>query len=145
MIEAIIVMGTDKINEIRSIREACYKDELYEMKANSNLEADKDAYHVIVYEDQIAVAVGRLIIEPEYMIDQILVLKNYRKRYYGDLIAKMLIDKGFNLGAKEITAIVPVSTLGFFKRIGFYELGEKIDSDFKKIGINKESIKKCKH
>lgn len=143
MIEAIIVHGLEKIKDVNVVREEI------DFKHNENVKIfqrdsyDEQALHVILYEDQVPTATGRLLCSNEYVIDKVYVKLNKRNKYYGDLVVKMLIDKAFNMGASEVFALVPVNGIGFFNSIGFSQLEE---SDLmQKMFITKDRIIKCKH
>jgi len=137
MIEAIIVNGKERKEEIINI----YKSD---NSLRNDFSFEESTYYVIVYEDQKAVATGSLITEQEYQIDNIFVLEDFRKKYYGDLVVKMLIDKGFKLGALEIITYTPKKTVLFFQKIGFYEK-DSYENELVKLGIQQNNIKKCRH
>ncbi|PKM51098.1 MAG: hypothetical protein CVV02_08080 [Firmicutes bacterium HGW-Firmicutes-7] len=145
MIEAIIVKGLEKVKDINVVREDIELMLADGVNFFENDSLDQTALHVIVYEEKQPVATGRLLnIElNNYVIDKICVKINKRRLYYGDLVVKMLIDKAFNIGAKEVVALVPNDGIGFFTRIGFSIVDE--NNSVKKLCITKDAVKKCKH
>lgn len=145
MIEAIYTKGSEKLEEIINIVKACESDFIDLNRTVNEKQYSNNTYNVIVYDDKKAVATGRLRTNPEYLIDQVIVLINYRKQYYGDLVVKMLLDKGFNLGADEILAFTPKKALKFFEKIGFYEIEHNINTELLTIGIKSSNLKKCIH
>lgn len=144
MVEAIFVKGTEKKKEIINIISSCNSERNDFILGQDNINFEESTYHVVVYENQKAVATGSLITTPEYYIENVSVLEDFRKKYFGDLVIKMLLDKGFNLGAKEIFIHAPKELVTFFKKIGFYEL-EEINEKWIKLGIQIKNLKKCKH
>lgn len=86
---------------------------------------DKEADHVVVYEENIAVATGRLIYKDgEYLIGRIGVLPEYRGKRYGDLVVRMLVDKAFRKGAFDVFVHAQLSAVDFYKKIGFKRFGD---------------------
>lgn len=141
MIEAIIVYGNEEINKVNNIREQIYEKNC----CTDNL--DEAAYHVIVFEKNEPIATGRLLTQDNYVVDKVCVIKDKRKKYFGDLVVKMLLDKAFKIGAIEVFAYVPTSIIGFFEKIGFC-ISEEINTlnkDMNKMKINKAAVKKCSH
>ncbi|PKM93813.1 MAG: hypothetical protein CVU84_12940 [Firmicutes bacterium HGW-Firmicutes-1] len=143
MIEAIVVKGLEKIEDIHVIRNEIHLTQEDSLKLFRVDSFDEKAIHVIVYEGQRVVATGRLLIFEEYIVDKVCVRIVDRKNHYGDLVVKMLIDKAFTMGARKVVALVPDDITGFFSRIGFVN-EEELDG-LNKMTITKESIIKCKH
>lgn len=136
MVEAIYTRGYEKSDDIFEIvKEYNYKKE--------DMRFDDEIIHVIVYDQSKPVATGYLSMYPEYVINNVFVKNEFRRMHYGDLVVKMLIHKGFELGADEIVTKSPKSLIDFFKKIGFY-IKEENNNECCKLGINQSTLKKCK-
>lgn len=108
---------------------------------------DKEAIHALVYVDNKPTATGRLIIfEDTYVIDKVCVLKEERRKKYGDFVVRMLIDKAFLQGAEEIIIKVQIELYTFFEKFGFLVIEDKYrkyEKEIKEVKENDEDIKKC--
>jgi len=122
---------------------------------------DKEAMHVIVYEEdpnwkeinaseirEKAVATGRITFNGTVcQIGRVAVLKEYRRKKYGDFLVKMLLNKAFTAGIDEVFLNSQRSAIKFYESIGF-----KVEGDvFIEAGIEhykmtikaKDLIKTC--
>lgn len=93
---------------------------------------DNDSIYVVVYTENKAVATGKLYKDKEkdrYYIDKIAVLKEERGKKYGDFVVRMLIDKAFQLGEKDIFIKTRMSDMLFFEKIGFSTIDEEFEED----------------
>ncbi len=90
---------------------------------------DDLAIHVIVYASDgknYPVATGRVYFDGEtYRIGRVAVIKEERGKSYGDFAVRMLANKAFLAGAKEIHIDSQVTAIPFYERIGFRTLGEE--------------------
>lgn len=107
---------------------------IYEQNVPQEVEMDDrdtDALHVVVYNDEKPIATGRLIInEQQCLIGRIAVVKEERKKGFGDLVVKMLLRKAEDKGVKQVNVHAQVSAAGFYTKLGFAEVGgEYIDKD----------------
>lgn len=142
MIEAIYRYGLDKIDEIQTLRNQCQEQQ--GLIQGLYLDFDDEAYHVIAYEGGMPIAVGRLINQMNMCyVDHIYVISEKRGQNFGDLVVKMLIDKAFRLGVKQVFVQSPQHTKRFFENIGFVNLED--ESSYGNMYIQKEMIHKCKH
>lgn len=104
-----------------------------EQKVPEELEMDnkdKEAYHIVIYYEERAVATGRLLLENnEYIIGRIAVIKKERKNGYGDLVVRILIRKAFDLGANRVIVHAQIRAMEFYEKIGFVVSGEEYIED----------------
>ena len=91
-------------------------------------DCDDMAIYALVYNEQeTPSACGRLYVDAEnrFRIDFIGVLPEERRKYMGDLVARMLLYKAEELNAANIAADVPSDTVYFFARYGFKAVNER--------------------
>ncbi len=125
MLEGIIINGKEDMHRVYTLRRiACEQFPRLRYKFVDKT-GDQEAAHVIVIIDDEDAAVGTLFQDSGlnndiYILDKIFVKKEYQKEQLGDLVIKMLIDRAFRLGAKQIWVMSPPDVAGFFTRVGFY-------------------------
>ncbi len=111
------IMTTVFCNEI-SHHDNYLHEELNSL-ANHVIVLDNDTHEIAGY--------GRITYDLEnFVMDNICVLEKYRGRYYGDFIARMLVDKGIQCGADVIYCAVPHNLKAFLTPIGFRESDSSI-------------------
>ncbi|PKM57618.1 MAG: GNAT family N-acetyltransferase [Firmicutes bacterium HGW-Firmicutes-3] len=125
MIEARYIYGNEALQLCGGIRY-----EVFTKEQGVDIQHERDfydyfAHHVVVMEGDLPVATGRLIFTNEvFLLGRIAVLKNYRRKNYGDLVVRMLIDRAFSIGATEVEVHAQLSVQGFYEGIGFISIGE---------------------
>jgi len=129
-----LVADEERINEVNEILNEVFFEELKFKNDDDIFDiSGNKVYHALLYEglkEEKAVAAGRLIIRNgNAYIKWIAVRKNYRNRQYGDMIARMLIDKARSLLIEEIFVDVPANLAGMFKKIGFKSYYEEKNSN----------------
>ncbi|GMQ63858.1 GNAT family N-acetyltransferase [Vallitalea maricola] len=148
MINAIYINGDKNIEDAIFVRNKVFVDEQnidYNIVFDGE---DKEAVHVVAYEDKNPVGTGRMAIKDNlYLIGRIAVLKEKRGNYYGDLIVRMLIQKAFDIGADFIEVHSQLPAVNFYRKIGFEECGEvyqEADIDHINMRLEKGKMKrKC--
>ncbi len=110
-------------------------------------ELDKAAMHVIIYVADKAVATGRLIFDGEtYRIGRVAVLKEERGKQYGDFVVRMLADRAFQSGAKEVLLGSQVQVREFYEKLGFVSYGEEyIEAGIRHIPMKLKAASMCSH
>lgn len=120
--------GTDNLTDAYEIR---FKVFVEEQNVPADIEIDDIdgiAHHLVVYQDGIPVGTGRVFEQGgRYYLGRIAVLKEYRKQRIGSLIVKLLLQKAFELGAREVHIHAQISALEFYKKLGFIPYGEPFD------------------
>lgn len=122
-----LLAGLQDISECLSIRKEVFLDEQKFPSAAAEDEDDKEAIFALAYETESeetgqkkAVATGRLLfLGKEYKIGRIAVKKECRGKKYGDFIVRMLVDKAFSMGAKEVFVGAQEHAISFYEKIGF--------------------------
>ncbi|QXM06376.1 GNAT family N-acetyltransferase [Crassaminicella indica] len=103
-------------------------------------EFDDQAYHIVGYENDEAIAVGRILEkESYYLVGRVAVLKEHRGKDYGKVIMENIIKKVEELGGKEIRLHAQMSAKGFYEQLGFEAYGDIFDE----AGIEHICMKKC--
>lgn len=119
MIEGKLLECSDNLSEVIYIRTEVFLKELEEEESMTKT-SDQEKDYAIVYEHKIPVATGSLLYQREdCSLAGIAVLKEHRGKNYGDLIIRMLLNKAFSSGMKQVTAIVPDRLSDFFLKEGF--------------------------
>ena len=117
-----LISGAD-INDHLSVR-----TKIPEFLGKGLDENDNMAIFATIYDEQdVPCGCGRMYIasDSRFTIDLLGVLPEYRNRYVGDLIARMLLYKAQDLNAGSVRALVPGDAALFFSRYGFCAIGEK--------------------
>ncbi len=137
-VQGKLVSNYSEKREIYEVRKLVFVEELGIDMDKVFDHKDQEAIHAVVYLEENekeakehikAVATGRLYFDGEICeLDQVSVLRDYRRKKYGDLVVRMLINKGFQAGIKEIIAYVPTHLFQFFEKIGFQR--NNISSDY---------------
>jgi len=125
MIKGTFIFGREGIEETAIIRHQVFVEE---QGVDPRIETDLYDYfanHLIVKEDNWPVATGRLILkEDQILISRIAVLKKERGRKLGDLVVRMLVNKGFEFGGKKILVHAQYHSKDFYSKIGFKAYGQ---------------------
>nr|WP_317413118.1 GNAT family N-acetyltransferase [uncultured Solibaculum sp.] len=87
---------------------------------------DASSWHVVLYDEEgIPSATGRVIDEGNklFSIGRVCVAKRLRGVQAGRKLMELLMDKCWQLGAKEIQLSAQVQAQGFYERLGFVARG----------------------
>lgn len=120
MISTKWVQGKNNIQEAVKIRNNVFIEEMNLSNYCTSDIYDNFAFNVIAYNDDIPVGTGRLLFKNEkYFIDNVCVIKEYRRKHLGDLMVRMLVRKAVNMGAERTFAEVNHDCKSLFESIGF--------------------------
>jgi predicted GNAT family N-acyltransferase len=158
MIKGRYLNYTDNLDEIYKVRDSILKDvkkikdmdDIKEKQEMIDVKDDLDdmAVHaLLIDEKKKSVAVGRIIYDGyEYRIGLIFVIKEERGKGYGEVVVRMLLDKAFLSGAKEVLVEAHHKEVRFYEKLGFREVnGIKENEKGRIMKITKENIcSKCK-
>lgn len=124
MVKGKFLTSKDDLSEVLKIREEVFCEEQGIAKELEHDALDDGAIHVLINDHDCNVATGRLLqLQGEYFIGRVAVRKEERGKYYGDFVVRMLVDKAFRNGAKEVKIEAQKHTVPFYKKIGFVEDG----------------------
>ena len=126
--------GLHDISECMKIRAEVFGGEQGFPTAAAEDEDDASAIFALAYETEndalIPVGTGRLVfLDDFYKIGRIAVKKEYRGKNYGDFIVRMLVDKAFVMGAKEVFVGAQKHAIPFYEKIGFVPVDEEYYED----------------
>lgn len=84
-------------------------------------EKDAQAWHLVLYLDEVAISTGRIVeVDPEtYQIGRVAVRKNFRHMKVGTYTVKFLCNKALSLGARKAVLASPIDKIGFYRSLGF--------------------------
>ena len=112
--------GTD-LSPVLPVRESvfgCGADDL-----------DAESWNVLVYQDLIPVATGRIWwSEGAFRLGGLGVLESFRRQKFGDLVLRLLLYKALSHAAREVRLTSPRDLTGFFARLGLHEESGSQDS-----------------
>ncbi len=132
MLEIKWVNNTDDLTDVYKVRREVF---IKEQNITPEIEfdgTDRYSISVLLYEDDIPVATGRVILLDElYTIGRISVLKEYRNKQYGRKVVNLLLEKAKELGATSIHLHAQKQVVDFYNRLGFKCYGE----EYKEAGI----------
>lgn len=147
MIQGKLLPYGEDLSEVYLIRKKVFVDELGMKEDYIRNENDKNALHVIIYEEpddkRIVVATGSLYYNGEgCLLDKVAVMEEYRNMKYGDFAVRMLVFKAFQKGYSRVELKCNKSIKKFFETIGFETINNKND-DVKMILTEKNVCKGC--
>lgn len=131
LIQGKLLTYGDNLSEVLELRRKVFVEELAYSLEDTFDDKDELSMHVIVYEEdpnwkekivsnRKAVATGRVYFDGATCeIGNVAVLKDYRRKKYGDFTVRMLLNKAFISGVNKVFLTTPSNTLEFFETIGF--------------------------
>ena len=127
MIKGQYLYGPDSdLSDVVAIRREVFINEFHIPEKYEFDGFDTMCIHSIVSVGGKKLGTGRIFYDgDEYRIGHICILKEERGKKYGDFLVRMLIDKAFLSGAKEIVVGAKISAIPFYKNIGFVEFGKQ--------------------
>ena len=110
----------------KSIREQVFiKEQGFQNELD---EFDDTAIHLVLYQNESAVATGRLIEKAEkdgtFIIGRVAVLPQYRELHLGSDLLKLLEGKAKSLNAKKIEISAQCRAQKFYEKNGYRASGE---------------------
>ena len=92
-------------------------------------ERDSESIHILVYDNNKAIATGRMFKESDdtYHIGRIAVIKNYRGLKIGSLILEVFEKKAKELGAKNVVLGSQIDKTEFYIKNGYQKYGDIFD------------------
>lgn len=124
----IIKQGLSSLPDARNIRQMVFVEE--QGFQNEFDDHDKQAYHIVVYDNEKPIATARTYKQPDdtYPIGRVAVLKEYRKYGIGRMMITNLHDFLHKRGVNRTFVCAQVTARGFYEKLG-YEAEEGIVDD----------------
>ena len=123
-----LIETTLELDEAHEIRRVVFVEE---QKVPPKIEWDEfeeSALHMICKLGDIAVGTGRItFFGDSAKVERVAVLKEYRNQGIGTKITRFIIDECKKRYAKTIYAHVQMHAYDFYKKMGFYEVGDIFD------------------
>ena len=138
MIEGQFIVGIEGLKETGFIRSEIFTGDLKMPISVEKDQYDHFAHHLIIKDGDKKVATGRLILKDgEFLIGRIAVLKEARGMQIGDLVVRMLMDRAFSMGAKEVFVHALISLQSFYEKVGFKAVSEPfVEATLEHIAMN---------
>lgn len=141
----------DDLSEVYHIRTEVFCKEVGSKEKEEKDNMDMQSVHVLIFscdERLKPVATGRIYFDGNtFLITKVCVLKEERNKYYGDFAVRMLANKAFLSGAKEVIVETYTENIEFYEKIGFVvncNSYKKLDGEYINLILESESLcKKC--
>lgn len=125
MIKGQFIIGIEGLKETGFIRTEIFTGDLKMPLSVEKDQYDHFAHHLIIYDGEKKIATGRLILKDDvFLIGRIAVLKESRGMQIGDLVVRMLLDRAFSIGAKEVSVHSLIELQPFYEKVGFKAVSE---------------------
>ena len=124
MLKFQLIYGENGYKITKDLRKKLFADELG-WEYTDDLESD--SWHIVGYEEIHQMGIGRMteVDDETYQVSYVALEKYYRRQMVGDLVMRALADKAERLGAKYMTADVPISLKAFFEFENYEVCGEE--------------------
>lgn len=136
MVYAKVLSKEDGLDHVIEIIQEVFVDEY-----NYNEDIIRDnfkgqVFHAVVYEgikDTCPIATGRLVVDDKNtaQLQWIAVKKEHRRKQYGDMVVRMLVEKAKLLSCSNIETRIPAYLLEMFREVGFYPMYDIANSSSK--------------
>ena len=125
MVTSKWIEGHGGSNDSRMIRREVFVREQGIRERDEFDDLDKTCTHLMLYDGNKPVATGRLYFTGDKVcvVGRIAVLKPFRGQHLGDMIVRMLLDRGLKNGAKRFEISAQVQAKEFYERFGFEAYG----------------------
>ncbi len=124
--------SSDDLSEVLKIRKEVFVNEQGVPPEIEFDGTDKYAISVLIYENELPVATGRIIlIDENYTLGRICVLKDFRDKKYGKLVVEELARRAKYIGASTVHVHAQTHVVDFYKKLGYETYGD----EYKEAGI----------
>lgn len=86
---------------------------------------DCESFHVVIYENDVAIASGRMYLEQPsvYHLGRIVVMPHRRGYGYGKMVVNQLVQHASNLQAHQCVLSSQLQACDFYQKLGFVKSG----------------------
>jgi len=134
-----LTKGIKDIDNARGIRKRVFVEELGVPIEIEQDALDETAYHLVLFDREQAVAVGRIIIldNNTAVFGRIAVEKKFRGEGYGEVLLIKMLDRAKNeFGMERIELHAQATVIGFYEKYGFTSKGPR----FTEAGIEHQAM-----
>lgn len=126
MLATVVTQGLSPDSPNYRIREEVFlKEQKFKVEFD---EIDRTAWQVLLLDDGVPVAAGRLFPkEPQsgvYILGRISVVREKRGRHYGSEMVRALEKKAASLGAVQFELSAQAHARGFYEKLGYLAIGD---------------------
>lgn len=116
--------GNNDFDDAKMIREEVFVKE--QGFKNEFDEIDKKAFHLVVYFEDKAIAVGRMFEKDKetMILGRIAVVKEARKKQIGRFVITRLETKACELGYRLMQLSAQITAKGFYEKLGYTSYGD---------------------
>lgn len=127
MFDSQWALGSEQATDAFSIRKAVFVEELQQPETAVFDENDALCAHLLVRVDGKPAAAGRMRpYQSGVIMEYICVLKEYRKQGFGDLCARIMLDKARRMGTARIYVCAPEKYRSYYAAFGFMGDGAEL-------------------
>ena len=122
------IFGDKDLEDAHTIRREVFINEQGISEAEEYDGTDAACVHLVAYENDCPIATGRImILNQDYVIGRVAVLKAHRGRQLGVGIMQALINACCEMGGERQILHAQLSARGFYEKLGFTPYGEEFD------------------
>lgn len=128
MVHGKYFSSADNTEAIMALRLAVFCDEQGFSRELERDKYDDMAFYALIYdENEEPAATGRLFIDGQnrFHIGRMCTRKDARRKGYGDLAIRMLLDLALRMHAPYVVVESQIPAIGFYERYGFKRQGEQ--------------------
>lgn len=117
-------IGKEDFNDAKSIRQLVFVEE--QGFENEFDDIDETAYHLVIYQNDEAIATGRMYSHDQetMILGRIAIIKAFRKRGLGSKIVSALEKKANQLGYFKAQLSAQQQAQGFYEKLGYQKSGK---------------------
>lgn len=132
--------GESDLKDVHFIRREVFINEQGVSEEEEMDNTDAGAIHLVAYDGERPVATGRILMQDGIcLLGRIAVLKEERRKKYGDLIMRMLIRKAYGMGQKTQYIHAQLQAVPFYRTLGFTAFGEEyLDAGIPHISMSRD-------
>jgi ElaA protein len=113
----------DDLADAHAVRRAVFLDEQGIAEADEFDGTDAQAVHLVIYDEDIPVCTGRVLVE-EFKIGRVSTVMTHRGRGLATGLMQALIQACLQMGGRRQTVHAQTAAQGFYEKLGFTPIGE---------------------
>jgi len=118
----------EELTDAHAIRRVVFIEEQNVPEADELDGTDHSCIHLVVYDGEIPVSTGRIMITGEdFIIGRVATLKSHRSQGIATGVMQALIDACVTMGGERQILHAQTHARGFYEKLGFVAYGEEFD------------------